>query len=161
MTNYSSFEFYDDEHILSYVYELNWHLPRDIQLESMDILVHLPPDKVDLLIPKYSKACWENAVAVIKKIGYPRNEKALAKLAEQLQDRNWPGALDGIEVFRDLGKVISTKYIEIECEKAIKDYNADWCEHLFFACDRLGLIGSDFKNSITYNKLKELAESLE
>jgi len=127
----------------------------------MDILFHLPPDKVDLLIPKYSKACWENAVAVIKNIGYPRNEKALPKLAEQLQDRNWPGTLDGIEVFRDLGKEISTKYIEIECEKAVKENDADWCEHLFFACDSLDIIELDFQNSTTYNKLKELAESLE
>jgi len=28
MTNYSSFVFYDDEHILTYVYELNWHLQK-------------------------------------------------------------------------------------------------------------------------------------
>lgn len=161
MTNFSSYEFYDDEHILSYVYELHWHLPKDIQLESMNKLVHLPPDKVDLLIPKYSKACWENAVAVIKKIGYPRNEKALPKLAEQLKDRNWPGTLDAIDIFRDLDKKISTKYIEIECEKAVEEHDADWCEHLFFACDSLGLIGSDFKNSNTYNKLKEFADSLE
>lgn len=76
----SGFIHMEDEEIIYHVYNLNWHLPEETQKEAADILLQLPADKVRLIIPKYGKACWENGVAVIRKIGYPRNENALQRL---------------------------------------------------------------------------------
>jgi hypothetical protein len=150
----------EDEEIIYHVYNLNWHLPKEIQKEAADFLLQLPADKVGMIIPKYGKACWENGVAVIKEIGYPRNKKALPRLAGLLQDRNWPGALDSIGIFRDLGKEISTPYIEGECEEAIRCGDYDWLEHLYYAVESLGMEPADFRNVEAYEEMRKRAEEL-
>ena len=150
----------EDEEINYYVYNLNWQLPKEIQEEAIEILSKIPPEKVDMIIPKYGKSCWENGVYILKEMGYPRNRKALPKLASLLQDRNWPGALDTIELFRILGKTISVPYIEKECDEAIKCNDADWLEHLYFACESLYIVKEDFHNPVTYLQMKKTAEDL-
>ncbi|MBP3951887.1 hypothetical protein J7W16_12170 [Bacillus sp. YZJH907-2] len=151
----------EEEEIIYYVYNLNWSLPKEAQEESILILSQLPEEKVDRVLPKYGKECWQNGVLVIKKIGYPRNKKALPKLARLLQDRNWPGALEAIEVFRSMGREISVPYIEKECEEALRCHDADWLEHLCFACDCLNLTKSDFSNEDNFLQMKKLAEGLD
>lgn len=148
----------EDEEIIYYVFNLNWLLPKETQEEAITVLSRLPPDKVDMLLPKYGKECWGNGVFILKEIGYPRNKKALLKLARLLQDRNWPGALEAIEIFRSIGKQISTPYIEKECEEAIKSNDADWLEHIQFACDSLGITSVDFNNKRIYFQMEQLAE---
>ncbi|MCA1038561.1 hypothetical protein LCM00_03480 [Bacillus infantis] len=150
----------EDEEIIYHVYNLNWHLSKETQKEAADVLFQLPAEKVGMIIPKYGKACWENGVAVIRKIGYPRNEKALPRLAGLLQDRNWPGALDAVEIFRELGKEISTPYIERECEEAIRCGDHDWLEHLYYAVESLGLEPADLRNGETYEEMRQRAEEL-
>ena len=73
MTDYILLE---DEAIKDYVKKLNWHLPLKIQGKSMGVLSELSPDKVDLLVT-YKNECMENVVAILRKMGYPRNKKAL------------------------------------------------------------------------------------
>lgn len=89
-----------NEEIMYYVHNLNWHLPERIQKEAIQILSQLPPDKVDLLLSEYRKEYFENAVSILRKMGYPRNRKALPQLADLLEDRNVPGALEAIELFQ-------------------------------------------------------------
>ncbi|MGG3943126.1 hypothetical protein ABEV54_17005 [Peribacillus psychrosaccharolyticus] len=147
MTEYLEIE---DEEIIYHVYNLNWLLPENIQQRSMETLNQLSPDKVDLVIPKYNQNCWHNAVSVLKQIGYPRNKKALPKLARLLQDRNWPGSLEAIEIFRDLGKKISVSYIERECEEALKEKDYCWLEHLEYASDSLNIGKEDFNKLASF-----------
>ncbi|WLR44446.1 hypothetical protein LC087_18865 (plasmid) [Bacillus carboniphilus] len=149
----------EDEEITYYVYNLNSQLPKETQEEAMEILSQLNNEKVHLIIPKYGKNCWENGVKILSRMGYPRNKKALPKLAELLQDRNWPGSLDAIEVFRDIGKETSTPYIERECEKALECHDYDWLEHLEFACDSLEINENDFHNKKSYISMKKLAQN--
>lgn len=148
----------EDEEIIYHVYNLNWLLPEDIQQRAMATLIQLSPDKVDLIIPKYGQNCWQNGVTVLKEIGYPRNKKALPKLARLLQDRNWPGSLEAIEIFRDIGKKISVSYIERECEQALTEKDYCWLEHLEYACNSLKIDKEDFNNPATYEQTLELAE---
>lgn len=150
----------EDEEILYYVYNLNWLLPKENQEIAIDFLTNLPTDKVDIILPKYGKECWENGVHVIKKMGYPKNKKALPKLARLLQDRNWPGSLEAIEIFRELGKEIAIPYIESECISAAKQQDIDWLEHLFFACNSLNYNEDDFEHKDVYRIMKKSAESL-
>ncbi|WP_342537612.1 hypothetical protein MKY15_11740 [Sporosarcina sp. FSL K6-1540] len=150
----------EDEEIIYYVYNLNWHLPQEIQDEAMEILSEIQPEKVGFIIPKYGKPCWQNGVGIIKDMGYPRNKEALPKLASLLQDRNWPGALEAIETFEQLGKKISVPHIEKECVEAIKCNNNDWLEHLYFATESLDITELDFSNPVTYQLMKKAAEEL-
>ncbi|MCG3088241.1 hypothetical protein [Sporosarcina cyprini] len=158
MTNYNDF---DDDQITYYVYNLNWHLPQEIQNEAMEMLSHLPPEKVGMLLPTYGKECWENAVHLLKEMGYPRNKEALPKLAGLLQDRNWPGALEAIQLFEELGTTISVPHIEKECEKAAEAHDGDWLEHLYFAVEQLGIDAHDFRNPVLYETMKKAAEVLD
>lgn len=150
----------DDEQIIYQVYNLNWLLPKNIQEEAIRILSELPNDKVHFLIPKYGKECWENGVSILARIGYPRNEKALPLLARLLQDRNWPGALEAIEIFRSVGKQISVPFIEKECEQALSCQDADWLEHLYWACQSLNIQADDFENADSFEEMKQKGEEL-
>jgi DNA-binding PadR family transcriptional regulator len=147
-----------EEEILYYVYNLNWRLPRDVQEEAAAVLMGISPDQAHMLLPTYGKECWENGTAILKEIGYPNNQKAFPRLASLLQDRNWPGALEAIEIFRNAGKDVSAPYIEKECEEAIRCRDSDWLEHLQFACDSLGMTEEDFQQKETYDQMKKLAE---
>ncbi len=80
-------------------------------------------------------------------------------MARLLQDRNWPGAIEAIELFRLLGREISVPYIEKECEEAIQCNDVDWLEHVNFSCDSLG-IKEDFSNPKVYLKMMKAAEDL-
>ncbi|ODG91545.1 hypothetical protein BED47_07790 [Gottfriedia luciferensis] len=157
MTNYIELE---DAEIIYHVYNLNWLLPKDIQEDSFEILSQINPDKTHLLIPKYGKSCWLNGVLLIKKIGYPNNKKALPKLAGLLQDRNWPGALESIKIFREIGKEVSVPYIEVEIENALQCNDTDWLEHLLFACDSLCIERDDFNNKSNYDRIVKLVKEL-
>ncbi|MDF1510032.1 hypothetical protein PZE06_17990 [Robertmurraya sp. DFI.2.37] len=134
----------EDEAILYYVYNLNWLLPKEIQEEAIEILSKIDPNKADMILPKYGKECWQNGVRVLEIMGYPSNKKALPRLAALLQDRNWPGALEAIELFRSLGKAITLPYIEKACSEAIEQNDLDWLEHLFFACEVLIIMKKTF-----------------
>jgi hypothetical protein len=157
MTNFIELE---DEAILYYVYNLNWLLPKEIQEEAIEILSKIDPNKADMILPKYGKECWQNGVRVLEIMGYPSNKKALPRLAALLQDRNWPGALEAIELFRSLGKAITLPYIEKACSEAIEQNDLDWLEHLFFACESLDYHEEDFSNPEVYVFMKKSAQSL-
>ncbi|MDQ0272330.1 hypothetical protein [Cytobacillus purgationiresistens] len=148
----------EDEEIIHYVDNLNWNLPKDIQRESMEVLSQVHPDKVDLLIPKFGKETWGNAIYILRKMGYPRNRGALPLLAGQIMDRNWPGSLEALEIFREIGKRMSTPFIENECSKAIKQKDNDWLEHLQYACESLGITEEDFNDAQQYKMMITLAE---
>lgn len=150
----------EDEEIIYYVYNLNWELPKETQDKAIEILSSVSPNKVDMIIPKYGKSCWGNGVLILKNMGYPRNKKALPKLVGLLQDRNWPGALEAIELFRQLGKKISAPYIEKECEVAIQCTDNDWLEHLYFATESLGIGKGDFRDPDAYELMRKAAEEL-
>ncbi len=151
----------ENEEILYYVYNLNWLLPKESQEAAIEILLKINPNKADMILPKYGKECWENGVYVLKKMGYPQNKKALPNLARLLQDRNWPGALEAIELFRELGKEISLPYIEKECTEAMQQNDLDWLEHLYFACLSLHYREKDFSNKEVFVFMKESSESLD
>ena len=155
MTNYIEIE---DEEIIYHVFNLNWNLPKEIQEESIEVLIQLPPEKVDLLVPKYGKETWENAISILKIMGYPRNKKALPLLAGQLMDRNWPGTLEAIGIFKEIGKKISSPYIEQECLKALNQKDYDWLEHLQYTCNEIEIEKNDFQNPDTFNLMEKLAE---
>ncbi|MEM5594476.1 hypothetical protein AAHH67_26905 [Niallia circulans] len=80
----------------------------------------------------------------------------MPKLARLLQDRNWPGSLEAIEIFRELGKEIAIPYIENECISATKQQDLDWLEHLFFACNSLNYNENDFEHKDVYRFMKKV-----
>lgn len=63
-----------------------------------------------------------------------------------------------IEIFKSIGKEISTPYIERECVAALQSHDGDWLEHLYFACNCLNIKEEDFTNKTFYKQMKKIAE---
>lgn len=129
--------------IIHYAYELNWHLPEHYQQDAMDWLVkETPRDQLSLIFPKYNKFCWQNAVEVVKRIGYPENESAFPKLVELFQDLNWPGALEAMNYFRTVDKKVVAKYIKDAVVQAKATNDEDWLYFLSLVCEELHIEAS-------------------
>ena len=92
--------------------------------EIMNILTSLDISEIPLLIQDDGKSYWRTAVEIIKNIGYPRNISAIPKLVELLQDLNWPGAEEALEVLQTFEISVLVPYIEVALFEA-KD-NADY-----------------------------------
>jgi hypothetical protein len=148
----------ENEEVIYYVYKLNWHLPKTDQEDAISVLSDLSPEQVDLLIPKYGKECYENAVSILQKMGYPRIKKALPRLVWLLNDINWPGALKAIEIFKSIDKEIIVPYIEDGCVTAIKENDPTWLEFIKYACDDIGISKEDFTNQDPFAHMVELGE---
>jgi hypothetical protein len=154
----NEFDYLESELLLYYVYQLNWKLPKDDQENAIRILSNLSNEQVDLLIPKYGKECWENAVSILQKMGYPRIKKAIPKLVWLLQDINWPGAREALEILKSIDKEIIVPYIEDGCVIAFNDKDEQWLEFIKFACDELGISRDDFTNKETYTQMIKLGQ---
>ena len=53
----------DIDLIQHYAHKLRWHLPEETQNEAIEWLIeNTPRDQLALIIPPYSKSCWQNAM---------------------------------------------------------------------------------------------------
>lgn len=103
---------------------LSWEMPEDKQLNAIQKLSELEPEKCHLLINPMLKSTWENATLVIEKIGYPRNKAAIPSLIWLFQDLNWPGVDRAFSILTRVDKCDLIPLLEDAIEKAYveKDY---------------------------------------
>lgn len=89
----------------------------DKQNISIKQLQKIKDDNLSLLImPSNRKSTWENAAKVLVHIGYPRIQPIVFELIDWLQDINWPGAIQII----DLLTTVDKKKLVIEIEKKLE-----------------------------------------
>ncbi|TDQ41015.1 hypothetical protein [Aureibacillus halotolerans] len=141
MTN---IEYMDEEYIVYLVYSLNWRLPDSIQDEAMRKLERIHPDQVHLLLPHYGTDTWKNATKLLRKMGYPRNKRALPGLLGLCQNSSWPGFETVCDIFTDIGKEIMLPYVEQAMLHASKQRDEQWMDGLLSACEGLKLEDSHF-----------------
>lgn len=147
----------DSELIKHYAYELNLHLPEDIQKEAMEWLIeNTPSDQLVLVFPPYGKRCWQNGVKFIEKIGYPENEAAFPRLVELFQDINWPGSEEAVQYFEALEKAVVIPYIEAGAKQAIDKHDDQWLWFLFGVCERLMIEREDFRDCSIFDVMKRI-----
>ncbi|MDF2882901.1 MAG: hypothetical protein K0R54_3458 [Clostridiaceae bacterium] len=88
----------DNAEVYEYIKNLNSAAPQYLQDYAISKLVNLEESKLHLLLQPMSKSHWRNAAVVLKKIGYPRVKSILPGLLEWIQDMNWPGTEEIVDL---------------------------------------------------------------
>ncbi len=88
----------DNIEIDEYIQNLNSDAPQYLQDYAISQLIHLEGSKLHLLLQPISKSYWRNAAIVLKRIGYPRVKFIIPQLLEWIQDMNWPGAQEIVDL---------------------------------------------------------------
>lgn len=88
----------DNIEIEEYIQNLNSGAPQYLQDYAISQLIHLEGSKLHLLLQPISKSYWRNAAIVLKRIGYPRVKSILPELLQWIQDMNWPGAQEIVDL---------------------------------------------------------------
>lgn len=133
---------------------LSWNMPQEVQLSVIRELTTIDDEYTPLLIQDTEKHCWENAVKVLNKIGYPRNRLAIPCLIELMQDMNWPGVPTAIEILKSIDKSVIVPHIEASLIKAAEDDDRMWIGGIQRLIDILQISESDFHDKEVYKLLK-------
>lgn len=139
---------------------LNWNLPLNRQIEAIDsIILMFNQDNIDLyeLFEKLGKNSWLNYCQIVKQISYPQNKSAIPALLFLLQDLNWPGSAEAMEILLSIQKEALIPYIQNSIKEAYSDNDFMWLGGLKILVNRLGLTQTDF-DDIQLNKLLSLAD---
>ena len=149
----------DFDLIKLYSDKLHWHLPEQLQQEAIECLVeYMPRDQLELMFTMGRKSSFQNAVKVVKEIGYPDNEAAFPSMVELFQDINWPGAEEAVLYFQTLEKAIVVPYIEAGGKQAIAERDEQWLWFLYAVCERLMIDRTGFQNQAVFDAMKECYE---
>ena len=114
------------EEIRKVVEKLNWRLPDEVQQDAYDVLLKADIDDTSLFIQSDMKYTWYNAVKLLSEIGYPKNKAALPRLIWLLSDVNWPGALEAIEILKNIDQAELIPLIRQALEAANDEKDTMW-----------------------------------
>jgi DNA-binding cell septation regulator SpoVG len=88
----------DNIEINEYIKNLDSDKPQYLQDFAISQLVHLEESQLHLLVRPITKWHWRNAAIVLKTIGYPRVKAIIPELLQWIQDMNWPGAEEIVDL---------------------------------------------------------------
>lgn len=108
------------------VSKLSWECPKEEQSKAVDQLSVVDEQYFGLLFNKNLKETWENIVLVIEKIGVPKNEFFIPELLWLLQDVNWPGSMQAIDVLLKQNKDIVIPKLEQTIKEAYQQEDNMW-----------------------------------
>lgn len=137
------------------VKELDWSQPKSVQEHAIAALTKTEESNYDLLLNKDMKFTWENAVKVIKNIGYPKNKSLIPDLIWLLLDVNWPGAWESVEMLSKIDKKTVIPYLENALHEADADNDYMWIGGIKCVVDIGGLTADDFSDKSAYDILKK------
>lgn len=144
----------DNSIINQLIKNLSWELPEDKQLNAIQKLLEIEPEKCHLLLNHMLKSTWENATLVIEKIGYPRNKTAIPSLLWLLQDLNWPGVDKAFTILTRIDKCDLIPLIEDAIEKAYVEKDYMWLGGIKRFLNSSGINENHFFNKDIYKLLK-------
>lgn len=85
-----------------YVYWLGELIPENMQKEAMQQLYYVDEQYIPYIIDIYNSATWSNGLKVIKKIGYPKNRKAINSILYLFQDINWKTTQMAVDTVKEI-----------------------------------------------------------
>ena len=110
-------------------------------------------DDYSLLLTIGGKSTWDNAVRIIKCVGYPKNKQALPSIALLFQDLNWPGAYESIEILKEIDKKVFLPIIEAAIEEAFKCKDYMWLGGIKQFIEDAKICKNDFEDNNMYDLL--------
>lgn len=106
--------------------------------------------KNEMLCRNGSKYFWQIEARILLKRGYPKVQDIINNLFEWLQDLNWPGSNEIIDLLLMIPKEEFIKGIEYSIEQAQKDKDYDWIMNMKYICEKKKLTINDFNNQDLY-----------
>lgn len=138
----------NENDIKHFALELDWSLPRAVQKHAIDALSAADEKYYPLILDKTRKSTWENSVAVIERIGYPKNKTLLHFLVWLLQDVNWPGAAEAIRYLSSLSRDVLIPLAKEALYIADKNDDFMWIGGIRLLIETAGYKKSDFDADI-------------
>lgn len=112
--------------------KLSWTTPEAERQAAIAALM-ADPDRIDfrlLLRPSGRKDVWEHAAEVLRQFGFPRLAEHLPSLLEWLQDLNWPGAQDVLDLLGQADPAVVEPELREAMVKARSEGDEDWLTNL-------------------------------
>lgn len=136
-----------------YVYWLGNYIPKHMQQEAREFLLHhCKEEYIKYIIKTKNSYTWDNAIEILKEIGYPRNKNAAENIMHLFQDINWPCADVAYSVIEEIythEPRIVIDAIETTVEIANKYDDTSWLYGLSLVKEKLGISKNDFKKGET------------
>lgn len=132
---------------------LDWSKPEYIQKEAINKLSEIETEKLLLFFLKSPKSTWPNFMKIIKKIGFPQAQIFIPELLKILQDINWPGAYEAIEIISLSELKVTIPLIENAVSEAYEKEDFMWLGGL-----KLLIENEKIDSSALSLKTKELLE---
>ena len=141
--------------IEKYVSELDWNCSIDQQNEAIRFLSETDEKYYTLFFDKTKKSTWENAVKVVAKIGFPRNEPFLKNMVWLLRDVNWPGATQALEILSSVEKAKVLPIIEEALLLADAEDDFMWVAGIRILVSKAGYRQNEFTDKEIYKILRK------
>ena len=136
-----------------YLYWLGCYIPKEMQEEAYNFFVdECRENDIQYIICKANPHTWDNAICVLRDIGYPKNKSAVQNIMYLFRDINWECAQVGLSVIKDVyafEPTIVVKAIEKAAKIADKDGNDEWLFGLSWLKECLRISKNDFTDSET------------
>lgn len=144
----------DCEDVIILVKNLGWDQPQEKQDEAIQFLSEIDEKYYYLIFDKTSKATWENAVEVIRRIDKEKARFFIPILLWLLQDINWPGALQATEILSEFDKEIIMPLLERTIREAYRQGDYMWLGGLKLLVEKTKVEALDFYENDTYSLLE-------
>lgn len=116
---------------------LDWRCKQETQERAIDFLSKIEEKYYSMIFKEGCKYTWENSVRIAKMIGYPRNVAFIPDLLKMMQDLNWPGAEEAIEVLADMDLNSLLPQLKETIETAFDEDDAMWLGGLNMVVEEL------------------------
>lgn len=139
-----------------YVYWLGDDIPEHMKQEARTFLLDCKEEYVPYIICTSNGFTWNNAIKILKEIGYPKNRLAAENIMYLFQDINWQCAETALDVIRNIHDnepELIVNAIEDTAKKAYKYQDYDWLYGLSYVKENLGIKRDDFSDRETVKLL--------
>lgn len=125
---------------------LSWN--NDIETQQKGVKQLIEDESIDInqLIEQADKTCFQNIVLAVSQKNWENQYKAVDGLLILLQDLNWPGSLDGLNILKRLPRDIVLGPLENALKKAVKTFDDMWLSNLNILINHFNYTQKDFAN---------------
>lgn len=107
------------------------------------------------IVFRQPKTRWQNAICVLKNVDKTELTPAITQLLTMLQDMNWPGSEEALDILCGLDRNDLLAPLESAICKAHSEKDTMWLGGLKHLVKNAAIRMGDFKNEATYRYLQD------
>lgn len=125
---------------------LSWSNDTETQQNGVRQLIEDDSVDINKLIEQADKTCLQNIVLAVSQKNWANQYKSVDGLLILLQDLNWPGSLDGLNILKRFPKDIVLGPLENALKKAVETSDDMWLSNLNLLIKHFSYTQKDFAN---------------